>query len=73
MKQGDVVGPRFFNAGLEFALGRRLANYGFHVGCQKRLTNVRFAGGLALLAKSWWELARMLELLVKNFIAWDSS
>ena len=69
VRQGDVISPLFFNAGLELALERwkrRLGDCGLHVGCTERLTNVRYADALVLFAKSWCELVCMLEILIEE-------
>ena len=69
VRQGDVISPLFFNAGLELALERwkrRLGDCGLHVGCTERLTNVRYADDLVFFAKSWCELVRMLEIFIEE-------
>ena len=67
VKQGDVISPMLFNAGLEHAMRnwkQKLRNHGLHVGKEERLTNVRFADDIMLYAKSCSELMQMLESLI---------
>ena len=67
MKQGDVISPLFFKAGLGHALRKwkqKLKHHGFLDGARERLTNIRFADDLMLYAKTLHELVEMLELLV---------
>ena len=66
VKQGDVISPMLFNAGLEHAMRnwkQKLRNHGLHVGKEERL-NVRFADDIMLYAKSCSELMQMLESLI---------
>ena len=65
VKQGDVLSPLLFNAGLEAAIQSwksRIADCGIHVGHTERLTNIRFADDLMVYSKSSSELAYMLEV-----------
>ena len=67
VKQGDVLSPALFNAGLELALARwkcKLSQHGLHVGGTERLTNIRYADDILLYAKSLGELVFMMESLV---------
>ena len=67
VKQGDVLSPALFNAGLELALARwkcNLSSHGLHVGGTERLTNIRYADDILLYAKSLEELVFMMEWLV---------
>ena len=72
VKQGDVLSPMLFNAGLEIAIRRwkqMLTTEGVLIGAgcdDNRLTNVRFADDLVLYANSAEELARMLDLLAEE-------
>ena len=46
VKQGDVLSPALFNAGLELAVfrwKRNLAEHGLNFGGTERLTNIRYA------------------------------
>ena len=66
VKQGDVISPILFNAGLEHAIRMwkaRLIDHGIDIGSTANLTNVRFADDLMIYAKSWRELVIMLESL----------
>ena len=54
VKQGDVLSPALFNAGLELALARwkcKLSQHGLHVGGTERLTNIRYADDILLYAE----------------------
>ena len=56
MKQGDVIAPLLFYAGLEHAMRKwklRLTHCGFDLGNGEILTNVRCADDLMLYAKHW--------------------
>ena len=67
VKQGDVLSPALFNAGLELALARwkcKLSQHALHVGGTERLTNIRYADDILLFAKSLEELVFMMESLV---------
>ena len=67
VKQGDVLSPALFNAGLELALARwkcKLSQHGLRVGGTERLTNIRYADDILLFAKSLEELVFMMESLV---------
>ena len=63
VKQGDVLSPLLFNAGLEPAMRKwklRIQHCGLHCGHNELLTNVRYADDLMLYARSdtilqvWW-------------------
>ena len=65
VKQGDVISPLLFNAGLEHAMRKwklRLQHCGFDLGNGEILTNVRYADDLMLYAKHCDELVFMMEL-----------
>ena len=65
-KQGDIISPLLFNAGLEHAIREWKAclhDEGIHIGAQANLTNIRYVDDLMLYAKTWQELVRMLERL----------
>ena len=69
VKQGDVISPLFFNAGLEHALRKwkfRVRQCGWDVGTNECLTNVRYADDLIIHAKSEAELVLMLETLIQE-------
>ena len=70
MKQGDVISPILFNAGLELAFRKwkqRLTTEGWLLdGDGGRLTNTRYADDVMLCAKSLPEFIRMLDLLTKE-------
>lgn len=71
VKQGDVLSPLLFNAGLEAAIQSwksRIADCGIHVGHIERLTNIRFADDLMVYSKSSSELAYMLEVLSEELL-----
>ena len=54
VKQGDVISPLLFNAGLEHAMRKwklRLQHCGFDLGNGEYLTNLRYADDLMLYAK----------------------
>ena len=66
VKQGDVISPLLFNAGLEHAIREWKAclyDEGIHIGAPANLTNIRYADDLMLYAKTWQELVHMLERL----------
>ncbi|OLP93183.1 Retrovirus-related Pol polyprotein from type-2 retrotransposable element R2DM [Symbiodinium microadriaticum] len=66
VKQGDIISPLLFNAGLEHAIREWKAclhDEGIHIGAPANLTNIRYADDLMLYAKTWQELVRMLERL----------
>ena len=55
VKQGDVLSPTLFNAGLEHAFRSwkaKLSTQGLHVGVPERLTNVRYADDIIVYAKT---------------------
>ncbi len=69
VKQGDVISPLLFNAGLELAISRwkrSLGDRGLQVGSNELLTNVRYADDLMLYATSWQELCNMIESLISE-------
>ena len=69
VRQGDVISPLLFNAGLEHALRKwkcRLLQHGVYIDTKERLTNIRFADDLMLYAKTWQELVSMMEMLVEE-------
>ena len=70
VKQGDVISPILFNAGLELAFRKwkqRLTTEGWLLdGDGGRLTNTRYADDIMLYAKSLPELTRMLDLLTEE-------
>ena len=66
VKQGDVLSPLLFNAGLEKAVQSwklRISGRGICVGAGELLTNIRYADDLLVFAKSSAELAWMTETL----------
>ena len=66
VKQGDIISPLLFNAGLEMAVRRwktRLVDHGIALDGAERLTNVRYADDLVIYAKTQAELCEMLEIL----------
>ena len=66
VKQGDVLSPLLFNAGLEAAVRKwklRVANSGILIDGGERLTNIRYADDLLIFATSGEELCRMTEIL----------
>ena len=68
VKQGDVLSPMSFNAGLELAMRMwkaRLHDHGLLVS-GSRLTNVRYADDLIIYSNSVAELEEMLEILVEE-------
>jgi len=69
-KQGDVISPILFNAGLELAFSRwkqRLGTEGWLLDVTGgRLTNTRYADDIMIYAKSLPELVRMLDALTEE-------
>ena len=68
MKQGDVLSAILFNCVLDSVFVKWKAQL-FHEGIQvrgsgERITNIRYADDILLVAKSRAELLRMAELLV---------
>ena len=66
VKQGDILSPLLFNAGLEETVRswkNRLGIGGINIGHVEGLTNIRFADGLMLHSKAESELVYMLEPL----------
>lgn len=71
VRQGDVLSPLLFNAGLEQALRcwkHWLSNHGIKLdnGDKERLTNVRFADDLIIYAKRMSELVDALDILAEE-------
>eukprot|EP00435_Cladocopium_sp_Y103_P027156 s884_g6.t1 len=67
VRQGDVISPLLFNAGLEYAVRkwkRTFGNHGLQIGAVERLTNIRYADDIMIYAKSMEEFVNMLELLL---------
>ena len=72
VKQGDVLSPLLFNAGLEHAMRKwklRVQHCGLYCGGDELLTNVRYADDLMLYARSYSDLATMVECLVEELAA----
>ena len=72
VKQGDVLSPLLFNAGLEYAMRKwklRVQHCGLHCADDELLTNVHYADGLILYARSDTDLASMVESLVEEWAA----
>ena len=72
VKQGDIISPMLFNAGLELAIRNwksRLTHEGLALDQAERLTNIRYADDLIIYAKSWEELSVMVELLSEELAA----
>ena len=71
VKQGDVISPLLFNAGIEAAFRawkNRLRDHGFLMAPNTtRLTNTRYADDVMLFAKTAEELIQMVELLIEAF------
>ena len=69
IKQGDVISPLLFNAGLAHAIKKwrtRLGTHGIKISNDpsvERLTNVRFVDDLILYAKSLTEMGDAMALL----------
>ena len=62
VKQGDVLSPALFNAGLELAVfrwKRNLAEHGLNFGGTERLTNIRYADDIFFPSRTA-EAARLL-------------
>ena len=69
VKQGDVLSPTLFNAGLEHAFRSwkaKLSTQGLHVGVPERLTNVRYADDIIVYDKTADEFFFMMNALVKE-------
>ena len=70
VKQGDVISPMLFNAGLEMAFRSwkvRLANHGLLLsGNAERLSNSRYADDVLLYGKSLHEVQEMLGWLTED-------
>ena len=72
VKQGDVISPILFNAGLEHAMRKwkaKLFHHGVQLGHGNRLTNIRYADDLMLFATSSKDLIYMLETLIPELAA----
>ena len=72
VKQGDVISPILFNAGLEHAMRKwkaKLLHHGVQLGHGNRLTNIRYADDLMLFATSSEDLIYMLETLIPELAA----
>ena len=72
VKQGDVISPLLFNAGLEYAMRKlklRLQHCGFDLGNGEILTNGRYAGDLMLYAKHCDDLVFMMEIVIEELSA----
>jgi hypothetical protein len=68
-RQGDILSPLLFNAGLEQAVRRwklRLRSHGIKIDDNERLTNVRFAADLIIYAHSAGELSESLSMLAEE-------
>ena len=66
VKQGDVISPILFNAGLEHAMRKwkaKLVHHGVQLGHVSRLTNIRYADDLMLFATSSNDLIYMFAQL----------
>ena len=66
IKQGDVINPALFNAGLGDAMSawkQHLGCHGASVGLQQRLTNIRYADDLFIFAQREDELVYLLQIL----------
>ena len=64
IKQGDVINPALFNAGLGDAMSawkQHLGCHGASVGLQQRLTNIRYADDLLHFGDGEDELVYMLQ------------
>ena len=69
VRQGDVLSPLLFNAGLEHAVRRwkkRLSNTGIVIDGGERRTNVRFADDLIIYAHNAKELGNALQMLAEE-------
>ena len=67
VKQGDVISPLLFNAGLELAMGRwrdRCAAFGVSIDASDNLLNIRYADDLMIYSTSLEHLVMILELLI---------
>ena len=72
VKQGDVISPIFFNAGLEHAMRKwkaKLVHHGVQLGHGSRLTNIRYVDDLMFVATSSNDLIYMLEALIPELAA----
>ena len=66
VKQGDVLSPLLFNAGVEAALRKwkiRVAGKGIYVDDEEALTNIRYADDIMLFATSLEDLLFMITAL----------
>jgi len=72
VKQGDVSSRFLFNAGLEHAMRKwkaKLFHHAGQFGHGIRLTNIRYADALMLLATSSNDLIYMLEAVIPELAA----
>ena len=72
MKQGDVLSPLLFNAGLEHAMKKwkfRVQHRGPHCGHNELLTKVCYADDLTLYANSDTDFASVVERLAEELAA----
>ena len=65
-KQGDPLSPKLFNAVLQHAMGKLIEEWeglglGLRIDGARRLTNLRFADDVLLMASSAAELQQMLQ------------
>ena len=71
VKQGDVISPLLFNAGIEAAFRswkRLLREHGFLMDpSSTRFTNTRYVDDVMFFAKSMEEATEMVELLIQEF------
>ena len=71
VKQGDIISPMLFNAGIEKAFRewkKRLQNHGFlFIENESRFTNTRYADDVMIYGKSEKEVIEMTELLIEEF------
>ena len=70
VKQGDVISPMLFNAGIEIAFRRwkqRLTQHGILLKSNMpRITNARYADDIMIFAKTQEELSSMVEMLIEE-------
>ena len=71
VKQGDMISPMLFNAGIEKAFRewkKRLRQHGFiFTDNGPRFTNTRYADDVMLYGKNEKEVVEMIELLIEDF------
>ena len=61
-----------YSIGLEGAMRRwkqRLGPRALDIGCEERLTNIRYADDLLVFAMSWQQLVCMMEILIEELAA----